>query len=424
MTELQIAFPKVDEGSKELVVPMEPSAPVSKGLATIVESGSPTRRSELSCSALLQGETRVKAELEAAELLSDMLDNPQIMMTYGLSALQDINALVDRLLHEVEPVKIPELTQLMKDLNDDMRGVQQDYDVSDPKVREKFENWGKGLRGLLQRGKTLIEMLMEDVTSIEKQIDRVGANLRGKQMILMENVGYYDELYKENEAAIKKLIYVIGIMELVRDLAVNQAEAIDVGNADLGDRGQEQKAQLAEFASNMNVKIAEYKGRLWVAWATSPQVRMLRTMNVGLAGRINEMVNVTIPTMRATIVVWRAMMQAQEAAETNDVVRGSANSWLQSFSSAAAVAVPMIAEEVQTPTITPETVYAMAKSIDEQATGIVTAMENGAKRRAELDKAMVTAKQVLDSSAQKISDALVDQVIDQAAKLDVATSVA
>lgn len=424
MTELQIAFPKVDEGSKALVIPTTPSAPLSTGLAAIAQQGSAVQRQQLSCSDLLRGETRVEAEALAAKLLAEMLDNPQIMMNYGLDALKDINTLVDRLLHEVEPIKIPELTQLMKNLQDQMRGVQKDYDVSDPKVREKFEKWAEGFRSLFRRGKTMIEMLMEDVTSIEKQIDKVGAELRGKQMVLMENVTYYDALYKENEEAIKKLIHVIGIMELIRDLAADQAEAIVVGNADLGDRGQEQKARLAEFASNMDVKIAEYKGRLWVAWATSPQVRMLRTMNVALAGRINEMVNVTIPTMRMTIVVWRTMMQSQQAAEANAVVREGANEWLQNFAAAAATTTPLIAEEVQTPTISPETVYAMAKSIDEQATGIVTAMENGARRRADLDEAMLTAKQVLDASAEKISDALVNQAVDQAAKLEIATSVA
>lgn len=422
---LQIAFPKVDEGSAALAIPPAPLTPVNQGLATYAVQSPEVTRKTLSCERLLVGDTRLQAEAEASKLFTEMLANSQVFMTYGTKALEGVNTLIDRLLHEVEPTRIPELTALMKDLNREMRSIKNDYDVSNPKIREKYENWKGGFGRFFGKAKTLIDLLMEDVQSIETQIDNVGATLRGKQLTLLRNVTYYDALYEENELEIGKLIYAIGVMELIRDLAAKSADAVEVGDSSLGDRGGEQKAKLAEFANSMEIKIAEYKGRLMVAWATSPQVRMMRTLNVGLAERINELICVTIPTMKATILYWRMLMETHDAAEMSKVVQDASNEWLQAYAGAGAQLVPMIADAVQRPTLTPQTITAMVESVSTQADGIIKAMEAGAERRAELESAMVDAQSILANANKKVSDALIQRVLGAANKpLEIATTVA
>lgn len=423
---IQVAFPKVDEGSTALVLPPPADTPANAGLATIIESaGSPVAAQQtLVCKNLLMGDTFKQAEQEAQQLYPEMLNDTAVFMTYGTQALEGVNTLIDRLLHEVEPVKIPELTELMKSLNDNMRGVKRDYDVSNPEVREKFEKWSKGFWGFIHRGKTFIEMLMEGVTSIERQIDNVGKKLKDKQNQLTRNVLYYDELYDENELEILKLIYTIGVMELIRDLATEEAAAIKLGDANLGDRAGEKKASLAQFSNNMEIKIAEYKGRLFVAWATSPQVRMMRTLNVSLAERINELICVAIPTMKATIVQWRLLVETQQGAEMTNVVVEATNEWLRAYAATSEVAVPMIADAVQTPTLNPETIGAMADSIAGQAEGIINAIQAGAKRRAEMDHAIVQAHGVITAAAGEVSEAVIEEVVNAANKpLEIATSV-
>jgi uncharacterized protein YaaN involved in tellurite resistance len=423
-TAIQVAFPRTDEGSTALVVPSAPETPANTGLVPYAAQPPAETRRTLSCKDLLQGDTHMQAEQEAQQLLEQMLENSQVFMTYGTSALEGVNALVNRLLHEVEPTKIPELTQLMRDLNQEMRGVKRKYDVSDPKVREKYEKWKGGVLRFIGQAKTLVELLMEDVQSIEGQIDKVGRDLTGRQLTLLRNVSYYDVLYEENEAEILKLIYVIGVMELVRDMAAQRAASIEVGDANLGDRRGEQRAKLAELSSNMEIKIAEYKGRLMVAWATSPQVRMMRTLNVGLAERLNELVCVTIPTMKATILQWRMLMESQDAARMSQVVQEASNEWLQAYAAAGAEAVPMIAEAVQTPTLTPQTIAAMADSVSQQADGIIHAMELGNQRRQEMDVAMIEAQKVLGDATKHVSDALIEHVIGTATKpLEIETSI-
>lgn len=387
-------------------------------------------RKTLSCASLLTGETRTKAESEAAQLLDEMLGNTQVFSVYGTEALKGVNDLIDRLLHEVEPTKVPELIALMQGLNDEMRGIKAKHDLSDPKVREKYEkmrNQNSRIRGFFGRIKTQIEMLLEDAQSIEKRLDHVEDELGGKQLQLLRNVSYYDQLYEENEAEILKLIYVIGVMELIRDLAAKRAESIVEGDASLGDRQGEQKAKVIELSTNMEIKIAEYKGRLMVAWATSPQVRTMRTLNVGLAERINELICVTIPTMKGTIVQWRMLVQSADANQLAEAVAKSNNEWLEAYSAAGAAVVPRIAEANATPTLAPQTIAAMADSIAQQADGVIKAFETGEQRRAEMDQAMIEAKTVIDASTEKVNDAAVENVLKkarQAEEIEVETAVA
>lgn len=414
---VQIAFPKEDTGSSDLVIPNAPLTPANTTLATVatrVET-----RKTLSCKALLVGETLARAELDATKLYEEMKPpsgNSQVFYTYGTAALESVNDLIDRILHEIEPTKIPELTELMRGLNKEMRGIRHKYDLSDPDVAKSYEKGRGWFSRMWGRGHTMLEMLLEDISSIEKNLDRVESQLSKQQEKLLRNVGWYDQIYLENEAEIGKLIYAIGVMELIRDLAASEAASVEVGDASLGDRGGERQAAIAEFANNMEVKIAEYKGRLFVAWATSPQVRMMRTLNIGLAEKLNELVNVVIPTMKGTIAQWQLLMQSKDAAQMATTVAEASNEWLQAYSGAAAAAVPMIAEAIQYPSLTPETVGVMAASIASQADSIIAAMDEGNERRKNLDSAILEAHDVLSASSGRVSDAIIDRIVASATK--------
>lgn len=425
MTEvMEIAFPKVDEGSTALVVPPVHDTPVNGGLVTYARQSPAQAKQTLSCKDLLKGDTLTQAEQEAQEAYRAMLDNGQVLLTFGTDALQGVNSLIDRLLHEMQPVQIPELTELMKDMRKDMRGIKKKYDVSDPKVLAKYEKWKGGIWRFFGKAKTMVELLMEDVQSIEKQLDKVKAELTGRQYELMRNVSYYDQLYDENEKEIIKLIYKIGVMELIIELAANDARAIAIGDANLGDRGAEQQAVYADLVQALENKVAEYKGRLFVAWATAPSVRTMRSMNVQLAQRINETVCVTIPSMKKVVFDWRAAAQAQDSAKLNAVVREGFNEWVQAAAKAQTEAVRLISEEVNTPTLTPATINVVAAEIERRADIIVQAMEAGDKRRDEIDAAMQAALPVMSDAQQKVSDALIQRVIGAATRpLEIETSV-
>lgn len=422
---IEVAFPEVI-ASEALPVPALPVAKVSVGMEVVAQRPLPEAKRTLSCWNLLQGETRAEANKKALELYDEIVvqGKTQVFMAYGANALDDVNRLVERILQETEPTKIEELNELMSQLTRDMRSVEGKYDMTNPKVRERYQKAKGRVWGIFLGGKSWLEMLRDDLRTMEQKINKIKEDLGDREAQMLRNVGYYDELYRENEHEILKLIYVIGVMERFRDIAAEQAAGIEVGEASLGDRQGEEKARIAEVANNMDVKIADYKGRLFVAWATSPHVRMMRTLDVGLASKTSSLVNITIPTMLATLAQWRLMAQTEEAAKIADLVAGANNEWLQKFATAGAQVAGSVAETVQTPILRPETVAIMAQEIANMADNIAAQIELGYQRREELDQAMIEAKGVLGSASGRVTDAQIEGVLSKAREtIQIETSV-
>lgn len=400
-------------GDFQLVVPPRPAGQADMVLSQAAATGE-TRR-QLIAMDLLPPDKKQQVQKVAADLLPKMLQNTEIFMNFGEDAVAGMNALIDRMLKEVTPVDIPELESRMRDLSDEMRKIRGKYDVSDPKTRAKLEEWSKGVRRFFGRTRSLIEVLMEDVMSLEQQLDRVKGFLAGKEQQLVRNVHLYDELYATNEQEIKNVIATIAVMEAIHDQAAAMAGEIHVDVNDPSQRdAAERKRMLSEFVNNMEIKITEYKNRLFVGWTTSPQVTNMRTLDVGLAQKIHLLIDLAIPTMKGTILQWRMLIQAGQGADMERVVAQSVNEWLTAYAAAGAEAVPRIAEAVQTPTLTPQSIAAMADSIDQQATSIIEAYENGKARRAEVDDAIVAAQRVIQSATARVSDTVVNDLVAKA----------
>jgi uncharacterized protein YaaN involved in tellurite resistance len=401
----KVTFPMVANAGSTVQVPPAPKSDADPFMAQYAQSQQ--TRQQLVCKDLLDPQSYEQAQKYAHNLYPQMLANTQIMMTFGSDSVAGMNTLINRLLKEVEPVDIPELTQIMRHLNDEMRKIRQKYDVSNDKTREKLEKWAKGIRNFFGQVRSLIEVLMQDVSKLEEQIDRVKKELAGSEHQILRNVGYYDQLYQKNEEELQKVIATIAVMEMIHDLALAEGQSIPATTTDR--QQEERKRLLAQFARNMEIKIAEYKNRLFVGWTTSPQVSNMRDLDVALAQKLDLLMNLTIPVMLGTILRWRMMIQSMQAAQLEQLVSSSANEWLLAYSQAGDQAVPLIANAVETPSLNPTTISAMAAAVERQSQAIIEAYEQGKQRRAENDEAMLKARDVISAATNELSDRVLTQ---------------
>jgi uncharacterized protein YaaN involved in tellurite resistance len=405
-------------------VPMEPQPnPQIAELSAL--AGTSEKRDQLACQRLLVGKTRQVAEGEAAEVLSKILSNTQVLAVFGTDALEAVNRLNDRMLNERPPVDIPELREAMKSLSRNMRGIGKKYDPNDPSVLKKYEKVKGGLFVRFGIVKSFLEEFLDDIRSLQQQFERAVRTLEGKQYQLLKNVAYYDEFYRLNEQEIDKLIYKIGVMEIIRDMLAEQASHIFVGNSNMGDRGSEQQAQILELVTLLENKIIAFKSRLWVAWAMAPQIRTMRAISIGLSARIDQTVDITIPTMKSTIVVWLTLNEAQQSEQFNKAAEDTYNEVMRLFANAAKATVPALASSLAAPALDPRTVLAWSESLSAQADGIVQAIESGHQKRAELEQAMIAGKQIIDASTQRVNQAQLERLLTTAQEnqLEIAHSV-
>lgn len=403
----KVSFPMVPSAGATVQVPPAPTSAADPFLSQYAQTQQ--TRQQLVCKDLLDPQSLEKAHQYARQLFPQMLANTQIMMTFGNDSVAGMNTLITRLLREVEPVNIPQLTEIMRNLNNEMRKIRQKYDVSDDKTREKLEKWAKGIAGFFGRMKSLFEALKEDSMKLEEQIDRVKKELGGSEHQILRNVGFYDQLYVKNEEEVQNVIAAIAVMELLSGMAVEEGRNIVIGAGQQDHQKEEYKRNLAHFAHNMEIKIAEYKNRLFVGWTTSPQITNMRDLDVALAQKLDLLMNLTIPVMLGTILQWRMMIQSMQGAQLEQLVAQTANEWLLAYSQAGNQAVPLIASAIETPTLNPTTISAMAAAVEQQSQAILDAYKQGKQRRAENDDAMVKARQIISAATNEISTKIIDE---------------
>ena len=217
-----IKFPIAPAPTTGVAVPPLPEAPATTGLTSIVAS--PAARKSLVCHDLLDAEAQKHADADANQLMAQMLENTEIMLKYGLDAVQALNALAEKLLKEVEPIDIPELEDLMDGLRREMRKIKSNWDMGDPKVAKKIQDYIKNGKRWWFGAKNLVEILMEDAMRIEQQLDRVVAELGKKDFQLTRNVNFYDQIYATNEEELIQLVYRIAVMEQIVKLAAQERD--------------------------------------------------------------------------------------------------------------------------------------------------------------------------------------------------------
>lgn len=388
-------------------------------------STTPEKREQLSCKALLVGDTLARAHAEAADVLPKMETNRQVLSVFGTDALESMNRLTDRMLHERRSVDVPEINDIMHDLSRLMRGLGKKYDPNDDKARERYKQVKGGIMHWFHFGKTFLEEFMDDVRSMEGQFDLVVEKLNDKKEQLNENTAYFDEFYRTNEEEISKLIYKIAVMEIMRDMLAEKASNIVVGDANLGDRGAEQKAKITELVTLLESRITAFKAQLWSAWVMAPQTRNISALSIGMSQRVDQTIYMIVNDMKRTIVIWRTLGDAEQARLLNSAVEETNNQIQTQFAAAAKVAVPAIANTLAQTAYDPRTIVAWTESLVAQADGFIQAEALGRQKRAELEAAMVESKQIVDAKTEEVNQARLEHLITLAkdAPLEIATSV-
>lgn len=412
---LKFEVPGAPTAPPPLPVPAEVEQPIATGLATVSET--PETRQGVVCKDMIPAALQTEAQALAATTLPQMLDNTQVLMTFGLDALDGVNKLVDRLMREIDSADNAAVKAIMRTMTLNMKGFQGKYDMSDPKAKKRYEDWENSfVKKLFRRGRNFMQELLADVQSTGTQLDEIARDLTERKMAALRNIGYLDELYEENERAVFELIKVIAAMEYIVELAKQQAQAIPEDAPDTGNANSELKQRYADLILQMNVKIGEYKGRLFVAWSTSPQVRMMRILNVGMAEKLNEAVGMTIPTFKLVLVQLRIITEGLDAAKAEQSIADGTNAAVQSLAKSSAMAGGVIMKAIQTPTITVETVGIVTASLVEMADKMLAEIEIGDGVRAELEQTIGQSKVVLDGSQARFDEQLISQIVGSSTK--------
>src|SRR5262245_13327170 len=254
--------------------------------------------------------------------------------------------------------------------------------------------------------------LLRDAQGLQAYLDKLTADLEDKRGELRRNVAMCNQLYAANETAITNVIVTIAAMEYVLDdaQAAAAAIAIDDSDPDAREKREQRDMLVNEFIPAVASRIGEFKQRLFVAWATAPQIRNIRMVSFGLGQRLALLITLTIPVFELTVVEWVTVQQAARAADATEAVSEATQTAMEGFAQATSEVIPAVARTIQTPSLSPETITLVAQSISDQLTGITDAVAYGIEARKAVDNAIVNASDLLAKAADEESEKILQLV--------------
>ena len=336
------------------------------------------------------------------------------LSSFGDTALDDLNQTVTHILEQQGNLRIPEVERITKEMSKTVADFRRKYKNSDPRLLNALEKFADSIAGIFKAGRQFFDELYIDSQTAVKRLDGVAAQLVKNKFALDRNVLLCDELYAKNEKSMVTLIGVIAIQEEVLEILGTEAQqaktyidSLPKGQSVARRDKEEALTTLLELIQELESRRSEFVSRLFVAWSTAPQIRNLRKVSNSLSQRLHLLVVLTIPTMKLTIAQWGMLLQIEEAGKATLAVSEANNDALQEYALATGEAIPRLALLAETPSITPATIIALADSVEAQNEGIITAVKEGQRLRAELDSTVVKAVRTMNASGEKTQRELI-----------------
>ncbi|MCW1397220.1 toxic anion resistance protein [Streptococcus agalactiae] len=349
-------------------------------------------------------------------LVDTFVGDQNALLDFGQSAVEGVNTTVNHILSEQKKIQIPQVDDLLKNANRELNGFIAKYKDATPAELEKKPNL---IQKLFKQSKTSLQEFYFDSQNIEQKMDMMAANVVKQEDTLARNIVSAEMLIEDNTKSIENLVGVIAFIESSQAEAANRASHLQQEILALDSQTSEyqiksnQLARMTEVINTLEQQHPEYVSRLYVAWATTPQMRNLVKVSSDMRQKLGMLRRNTIPTMKLSIAQLGMMQQSVKSGVTADAIVNANNAALQMLAETSKEAIPMLEKTAQSPTVSIKSVTALAESLVAQNNGIIAAIDKGRKERAQLESAVIKSAETINDSVKirdkKIVEALLDE---------------
>ena len=353
---------------------------------------------------------------KAPALVDNFVADQNALLDFGTSAVEEVNTTVNRILAEQKKLEIPQVDDLLKNANRELNGFIAKYKDAKPAELEKKPNF---LQKLFKQSKNSLQEFYFDSQNIEQKMDGMAATVVKQEDVLARNIVSAEMLIEDNTKSIENLVGVISFIEAsqreasARALTLqNEVAQLDTATLDYQTKSQE-LARLTEVVNTLEQQHTEYISRLYVAWATTPQMRNLVKVSSDMRQKLGMLRRNTIPTMKLSIAQLGILQQSMKSGQVADAISNANNAALQMLAETSKEVIPQMERISQNPTIAVESVTKLAESLVAQNQGIIEAIDKGREKRALLEATVIQSAETINDSVklrdQKIIQALLDQ---------------
>lgn len=382
----------------------------------IIESTKTQANGQLTFLEKLTPEQQNAIMAKAPQLVDNFISDQNALLDFGQAAVEDVNNTVNRILAEQKKLQIPQVDELLKNTNKELNGFVAKYKDAQIAELDKKPNF---LEKLFKQSKNTLQEFYFDSQNIEQKMDGMAATVVKQEDVLARNIVSAEMLIEDNTKSIENLVGVISFIEAsqreagARALTLqNEVAQLDTATLDYQTKSQE-LARLTEVVNTLEQQHTEYISRLYVAWATTPQMRNLVKVSSDMRQKLGMLRRNTIPTMKLSIAQLGILQQSMKSGQVADAISNANNAALQMLAETSKEVIPQMEKISQNPTIAVESVTKLAESLVAQNQGIIEAIDKGREKRALLEATVIQSAETINDSVKlrdhKIIQALLDQ---------------
>lgn len=364
----------------------------------------------------LSADQQTAITAKAPALVDTFLADQNALLDFGQSAVEGVNATVNHILAEQKKLQIPQVDDLLKSTNRELNGFIAKYKDATPADLEKKPNL---IQKLFKQSRDTLQEFYFDSQNIEQKMDGMAATVVKQEDTLARNIVSAELLIEDNTKSIENLVGVIAFIEASQKEATTRALTLQQKLATLDSATPEYQVQTdllartTEVINTLEQQHTEHLSRLYVAWATTPQMRNLVKVSSDMRQKLGMLRRNTIPTMKLSIAQLGMMQQSVKSGMTADAVVNANNAALQMLAETSKEAIPALEQSAQNPTLSMKSVTSLAESLVAQNNGIIAAIDHGRKERAQLESAIIKSAETINDSVklrdQKIVQALLNE---------------
>ncbi|HEQ9187714.1 TPA: toxic anion resistance protein [Streptococcus pyogenes] len=351
----------------------------------------------------LSADQQTTITAKAPALVDTFLADQNALLDFGQSAVEGVNATVNHILAEQKKLQIPQVDDLLKSTNRELNGFIAKYKDATPVDLDKKPNF---LQKLFKQSRDTLQEFYFDSQNIEQKMDSMAAAVVKQEDTLARNIVSAELLIEDNTKSIEHLVGVIAFIEASQKEASQRAAALqkDLKTKDSATPDYQIKADLlartTEVINTLEQQHTEYLSRLYVAWATTPQMRNLVKVSSDMRQKLGMLRRNTIPTMKLSIAQLGMMQQSVKSGMTADAIINANNAALQMLAETSKEAIPALEQSAQNPTLSMKSVTSLAESLVAQNNGIIAAIDHGRKERAQLESAIIRSAETINDSVK------------------------
>ncbi|AFC65534.1 TPA: toxic anion resistance protein [Streptococcus pyogenes] len=351
----------------------------------------------------LSADQQTAITAKAPALVDTFLADQNALLDFGQSAVEGVNATVNHILAEQKKLQIPQVDDLLKSTNRELNGFIAKYKDATPVDLDKKPNF---LQKLFKQSRDTLQEFYFDSQNIEQKMDSMAAAVVKQEDTLARNIVSAELLIEDNTKSIEYLVGVIAFIEASQKEASQRAAALqkDLKTKDSATPDYQIKADLlartTEVINTLEQQHTEYLSRLYVAWATTPQMRNLVKVSSDMRQKLGMLRRNTIPTMKLSIAQLGMMQQSVKSGMTADAIINANNAALQMLAETSKEAIPALEQSAQNPTLSMKSVTSLAESLVAQNNGIIAAIDHGRKERAQLESAIIRSAETINDSVK------------------------